>query len=578
VQARTHAGAASSELHDAVLKCPLLKNNLAGADTLGRPQPALMSDLSSVLSGTFAQRLSLLTSPSLGDVLARGLRGIEKESLRVAPDGSLAMTPHPRGLGSALTHPSLTTDYSEALIELVTSAEPDPALTLARLDELHRFAYSQLGDEVLWNCSMPGTLPEDDDIPIAQYGTSNIGRLKHVYRRGLALRYGRTMQCIAGIHYNYSLSEEAWRVLHAAEPSSATTVDFQSERYFALLRNFRRTSWLLMYLFGASPALHRPFLRGRPHALESFDAETLYRPYATSLRMSDLGYSNTTAQAALCPDYDTLSGYLDALARAVSEPYAPYEAIGTHRDGEWVQINTNILQIENEFYSTIRPKRVTHSGERPLHALGSRGVQYVEVRCLDIDPFEPRGISLETARFLDAYLLVCALDDSPPLPSTAYAEANANFSRVTLEGRKPGLLLTRDGRDISLQDWAAQLLTQIELAAKALDELAGTDEHLRAVAAQRVKLADPETTPSARVLRTMRERGQSFVAFGLAQSEAHAAYFRAHPLDAEEAQEAAALAAASLEEQALLEDRDAPDSFDAFITAFRSYTLERFSV
>ena len=520
----------------------------------------------------------MLTSPAAGDVLARGLRGIEKESLRVKADGSLALTPHPRALGSALTHPSLTTDYSEALLELITPAERDPAQTLARLDELHGFVYSQLEDEMLWICSMPGKLPEDDEIPIAEYGASNIGRLKHVYRHGLALRYGRTMQCIAGVHYNYSLSEEAWRLLHAAEPSPTTAVDFQSARYLALIRNFRRTSWLLMYLFGASPALYRPFLRGRPHTLETFDADTLYRPYATSLRMSDLGYSNTTAQAALRPDYNTLPGYLDALARAVSEPYAPYEAIGTHRNGEWVQINTNVLQIENEFYSTIRPKRVTRSGERPLHALAARGVQYVEVRCLDIDPFEPCGIALETARFLDAYLLVSALDDSPPLSGEGYAEANANFGRITLEGRKPGLMLTREGHDISREDWAAELIERIEQAAKALDALAGGGAYQRAVAAQRAKLADPEATPSARVLRTMRERGQGFLAFGLEQSKAHAAYFRARPLDEQSARQAAADAAQSLEEQAALERRDPADSFDAFVTAYRSYTLERFSI
>ncbi|GLU35850.1 glutamate--cysteine ligase [Trinickia caryophylli] len=522
--------------------------------------------------------MSVLTSSAAGDVLARGLRGIEKESLRVTPDGSLAMTPHPRALGSALTHPSLTTDYSEALLELITPAEHESAQTLARLDELHRFVYAALGDELLWTDSMPGLLPEDDEIPIAEYGTSNIGRLKHVYRHGLALRYGRTMQCIAGIHYNYSLNEEAWRLVHAAEPSAATAVDFQSARYFGLIRNFRRTSWLLMYLFGASPVIDARFLRGRPHALEAFDATTLYRPYATSLRMSDLGYSNTTAQAALRPDYDTLAGYLDALSRAVSEPYAPYEKIGTHRNGEWVQINTNVLQIENEFYSTIRPKRVARSGERPLHALSTRGVQYVEVRCLDIDPFEPSGISLETARFLDAYLLVCALDNSPPMPAEAHAEANANFGRVTLEGRKPGLALTREGRDVPLAQWAEELLAKTRVAAQALDALAGGDAHVRAVDAQRAKLADPESTPSARVLRTMRERGQGFLEFGLAQSRSHAAYFRAHPLDAEAASAALELAARSLEEQAQLERSEEPGSFDAFVTAFRGYTLDRFSV
>jgi glutamate--cysteine ligase len=522
-------------------------------------------------------RLSVLTSGPQRDALTTGLRGIEKESLRVTVDGHLAMTSHPRTLGSALTHPSLTTDYSEALLELITPAEHDASTTLERLDTLHRFVYSAIGDELLWNNSMPGLLPEDDEIPIADYGTSNIGRLKYVYRVGLALRYGRTMQCIAGVHYNYSLNEEVWRLLRADQQSTASAVDFQSERYLALIRNFRRTNWLLMYLFGASPALDARFLRGRPHTLETFDADTLYRPYATSLRMSDLGYSNTTAQAALHADYDTLQGYLDALAKAVSQPYPPYEAIGTQRDGEWVQINTNVLQIENEFYSTIRPKRVTYSGERPLHALAARGVQYVEVRCMDIDPFEPTGISLETARFLDAYLLVCALDDSAPLPPPAYMEANQNFGRVTMEGRKPGLELIRDGQPVKMLDWANELLVKIDHAAAALDRIRGDDSHARSVATQRAKLADASLTPSARVLQIMRDKQQSFLAFGLAQSVAHAEHFRARPPDPAQAQEFAALAVESLTQQQKLEHEEI-GSFDAFVAAYRAYTLNRFSV
>jgi glutamate--cysteine ligase len=261
----------------------------------------------------------------------------------------------------------------------------------------------------------------------------------------------------------------------------------------------------------------------------------------------------------------------------VSQPYPAYEQIGTQRDGEWVQINTNVLQIENEFYSTIRPKRVTHPGERPLHALAARGVQYVEVRCMDIDPFEPSGISLETSRFLDAYLLVCALDDSAPLPPDAYAEANRNFGRVTMEGRKPGLELTRDGSPVAMMDWAGELMSKIDAAAAALDALRGGDEHVRAVAVQRAKLADVSLTPSARVLRTMREKQQSFLAFGLEQSEAHAAYFRSRPLDAAQAQAFTELATQSLAEQAKLE-REEVGSFDAFVAAYRAYTLNRFSV
>ncbi|KND61493.1 Glutamate-cysteine ligase [Candidatus Burkholderia verschuerenii] len=529
-------------------------------------------------AGAFQRRLAALASGPHADALRQGLRGIEKESLRVTPDGKLAMTPHPRAFGSALTHPYITTDYSEALVELITPAEKDVAITLDKLDALHHFAFAHMGDDVLWNDSMPNSLPPEDDIPLGYYGTSNIGMLKRVYRRGLALRYSRTMQCIAGIHYNYSLHEDVWRAWQALDPSSTLSAkDFQSERYFALIRNFRRTNWLLMYLFGASPALNKRFVEGKTHTLEAFDADTFYLPHATSLRMSDLGYTNNPAQAALLPNYDEVNAYVDVLARAVSEPYAPYQAIGTQRNGEWVQINTNVLQIENEFYSTIRPKRVTHSGERPLRALSERGVQYIEVRCLDIDPFVPTGISLETSRFLDAYLLYCALEDSPFLPQDASIEANANFGAVVKEGRKPGLTLTRDGQPIAMRDWAEELFDNIAPVAATLDRLNGNDDHTRALDALRPRLTDASLTPSARVLQTMRDNKQSFDAFALDLSQRHAAYFRARPLSAEEERDMATLAAQSLIKQENVERSDT-ESFDVFVAGYQDYKLDRANV
>jgi glutamate--cysteine ligase len=525
-------------------------------------------------SNGFTRRLSAFARASDRALLTQGLRGIEKESLRILPDGQLALTPHAPAFGSALTHPKLTTDYSEALLEIITPAEQDVALTLEQLDTLHRFVYAELKDELLWNQSMPCPLPAEEDIPLARYGTSNIGRLKHVYRRGLALRYGRTMQCIAGVHYNYSLPEGVWRVLQQAQGDTGSPVDFQSESYIALIRNFRRTNWLLMYLFGASPVLDKQFLRGRAHTLEVLDDDTLYLPYATSLRMSDLGYQNNAAQATLSPSYDDLGSYLESLAHAVSQPYPPYEAMGTQRDGEWIQINTNVLQIENEFYSTIRPKRITYPGERPLQALSERGVQYIEVRCLDIDPFEPVGIALPTARLLDAYLLYCALEDSPRLSADARAEAGENFAHVVKQGRRPGLALSRDGQSVPLAEWAGELLDRIAPAAALLDELQGGDAHASALHAQRAKLADAELTPSARVLASLRESGRTFTRHGLQESARHAAYFRARPLPPEQHAELAALARKSLDEQAEIE-RTEVGSFDAFVKAYRAYTLTR---
>ncbi|HTJ95242.1 MAG TPA: glutamate--cysteine ligase [Pararobbsia sp.] len=526
-----------------------------------------------------ATGLALLGAQPNRALLAQGLHGIEKESLRVTPAGTLAMTPHPAALGSALTHDALTTDYSEALLEFVTGVHAEGADTLEELDTLHRFVYSAIGDEMLWNQSMPCPLPDEADIPIARYGTSNIGHLKHVYRQGLAVRYGKTMQCIAGIHFNWSFNDTLWQRLRdvdADRSRSESAQDYQSAQYFALIRNFRRYSWLLMYLFGASPALDAGFVRGAKHTLETLGDHTLYLPYATSLRMSDLGYHNTSAQADLLPNYDDLDSYVASLARAVSQPHPPYEAIGTQRDGEWVQINTNVLQIENEFYSSIRPKRVARSGERALAALASRGVQYVEVRCLDIDPFEPIGIAEPTIRFIDVFLMMCALDDSPRLSPAGLAETSDNFGRVSREGRRPGLTLSREGREIAMRDWAAALLDRMAPVAALLDSLREDGAHGKALDAQRTKLADASLTPSAITLAALIDTDTSFAEFNIAQSQRIADAFRARPLPTDVQQRYEALARESLDRQAKIE-REEVGNFDTFVAAYRAFTLNRYS-
>ncbi|MBC7414193.1 MAG: glutamate--cysteine ligase [Herminiimonas sp.] len=517
------------------------------------------------MSTLLNRRAALLADPAHGAMLLDGLRGIERETLRVDRQGRLAKTAHPASLGAPLTHPHITTDYAEALLEFVTSAEPDIATALDELDEVHRFVYGKLGEELLWSQSMPCELPPEPEIAIAAYGSSHIGMLKHVYRRGLALRYGKAMQCIAGIHYNYSLSEKLWPLLQEDQHAGGSARDFQSASYFALIRNFRRYSWLLMYLFGASPALSACFLRDRAHQLETLSADTLYLPYATSLRMSDLGYQSN-AQASLSVQFDNVDNYIRSLHQAVSLPYPPYAEIGTRHDGQWVQLNTNLLQIENEYYSTIRPKRVIGVGERALGALAARGVQYVEVRCLDVDPFEPVGISLQTSRFMDAFLLFCALEDSPQSPDRGVADTD-NFASVVTQGRRPGLTLQRDGAAIGLQTWAGQLLEQIGLTAALLDAHAGTADHADALAAQSAKIDDVRLTPSSQVLEAMNECGNSFSAFGLRQSLAHAAHLRARPLSAQKQAMFEEAVRVSIEARQALEASQSGD-FDAFVEAY----------
>ncbi|YCH22349.1 glutamate--cysteine ligase [Pseudomonas sp. D1-3] len=522
------------------------------------------------MSDLFSRRLALLGEHANLSLLSQCLHGIERECLRVDESGRLALSGHPAALGSALTNGQITTDYSESLLEFITATAVDPGETLAELERIHRFVYSKLDGEYLWSPSMPGPLPEEEVIPIARYGSSHIGQLKYVYRKGLALRYGKTMQCIAGIHYNFSLPEPLWALLQQAEGDKRSARDYQSSRYIALIRNFRRYSWLLMYLFGASPALDKNFMRGRPHQLQELDADTLYLPYATSLRMSDLGYQSE-AQAGLTPCYNDLASYTDSLRQAVGTPYPPYVNIGTKKDGEWLQLNTNVLQIENEYYSNIRPKRVTYSGERPIQALMARGVQYVEARCLDINPFLPMGIDLAESRFLDAFLLYCALQDSPQLSNGECGNCSDNFLKVVKDGRRPGLHLQRHGAPVVLQTWAYELLDGIEAITELLDRSQGTDVHGAALLAQRAKVDDASLTPSAQVLTEL-QKGESFAAFSLRQSKRHAEHFRSQPLNAEQQAEFEQAARQSLQEQAELEAHEEGD-FDSFAAAYQASIL-----
>ncbi len=476
-------------------------------------------------------------------------RGIEKESLRVQPNGALALTPHPLALGSALTHPNITTDFCESQPELITGVHAGVQDCLDELTQVHQFTYRALrdaGDEMLWAASMPCGLPVDEAIPLGYYGSSNIGRAKTVYRMGLGHRYGRRMQTISGIHYNWSLP------------------GVSSEQYFGLIRNFRRHAFLLLYLLGASPAVCSTFVAGRAHELQVLKGNTLYMPHGTSLRMGRLGYQSD-AQASLAVSYNSLEGYAASLQDALTRAWPAYEAIGIQdAQGEYKQLATSLLQIENEFYGTIRPKRVIHAGERPLHALRERGVEYVEVRLLDLNPFEPVGISAQTLRLLDVFLLHCLHSDSPPDSPQEIADMAENQQRTAARGREPGLTLRRAGQEVLLTEWADELLHAFAPMAQALDAAHGSGDYSAALNAAKTTLQQPSLLPSARVLEAMAaSHDNSYVRFVRVQSLQTQQTLLGLPWSLEEQARFEAMAQASLQAQKEIEAADTMP-FEAF--------------
>lgn len=513
---------------------------------------------------SFDSRLAWLEHADVAALVQRGLRGIEKESLRVTAEGRLAKTAHPKALGSALTHPYLTTDYSEALLEFVTPPLETNRDTLSTLCDLHAFVHGSLEAELLWPASMPCIIDANEQIPIADYGTSNPGRMRSVYRSGLGFRYGRAMQAIAGTHFNFSLPPRFWPAFREAEASAQTEREFKSGHLMGLVRNFRRYGCLAVYLFGESPAFCKSFNPSGHELLSELDPTTWHAPYATSLRMSDMGYRNKS-QSRLHISANSLDEYIAGLSAAISTVEPEYEAIGVVRDGEYRQLNANVLQIENEYYTSIRPKPADRS-VRPTVALGRDGVEYVEVRTLDLSLADPVGINQKQMRFLEALLIFCLLEPSPPIDAAEQAEIDARDLIVARRGREPGLELAVEGRSRGLREWGVELLEKVAAVADVLD--AGRDEGYRAAVDEGAEaLRDPDRTPSARLIEALRGERVGFFEYVLDVARRHRDYFVGLGLEPAARARLEELAERSLREAAALEAEHA-QSFEDYLARY----------
>jgi glutamate--cysteine ligase len=459
--------------------------------------------------GAFSQSENLAAVAGIG-------RGIEREALRILPEGKLSEHGHYHQLGSALTHGQITTDYSETLLEFITPVSHSPEQAIGQLQDIQKYTFEKIEGELLWPMSMPCFVNDAEKIPLAQYGSSNIGKMKTVYRQGLKNRYGSMMQVISGIHFNFSFSQDFWKVQQALHQSSGEKSlpldDFISERYFSILRNYKRFCWLIPYLYGSSPAICASFLQGKEHKLpfKKSSHGALYLEHATSLRMSDLGYTSSE-QSALKICYNNLADYVDGVQQAIKLKSKDFADIGVKVNGEYQQLNDNVLQIENELYAPIRPKRVAKSGEKPSVALGERGVEYIEVRALDVNPFSDTGISLEQVHFLDIFLNFCAFTDNKEFDCTRQTLHEENMDAVVLRGRDPELLLSDancSGKVTlkSVPQWGNELFEQMAQVAKLLDKAYETTRYSEAIIREQAKINDASLTPSAKLLDIIKQQ------------------------------------------------------------------------
>jgi glutamate--cysteine ligase len=435
-------------------------------------------------------------------------RGIERESLRIKGTGAISTLGHPKGVGSALTNGHITTDFSESLLEFITPVSESATETLAQLKDLQKFTLEHMGDELLWPISMPCFIEDQDDIVLAQFGNSNTARMKTLYREGLKNRYGSMMQAIAGVHFNISFPESLWQSLHTLKQSEQSLEAFISDGYLALIRNFKRELWLISYLFGASPALCNSFLQGRKTDLpfKKLGKGTLYLEVGTALRLGDLGYTNS-AQSSLRVMYNSLDEYVAGLKKAINTPSDLYGDIDDYTTATPKQLNKNILQIENEFYSPIRPKRNAKSGEKPTDALLRAGIEYVEIRALDVNPFSETGIDIEQIHFLDVFLTYCLLKDSPEMQWKEQARSTENLDTVVNQGRQVGVMLNDNNQQRTLQSWGREIFDQLSEVAEYMDKAYGVTYYSETIAQMATWVDNPALTFSGRYVHELESTG-----------------------------------------------------------------------
>lgn len=470
----------------------------------------------------FETRLSYLGDDAVKPLLTDIQHGIEREALRVNADGSLAQTRHHKELGSALTHHFITTDFSESLLEFITPPERKVPKTMAQLFDIHKYVMQTIGDERLWPMSMPCFIRDQDEIQLAQYGPSNVGQMKTLYRKGLKNRYGSMMQAIAGVHFNFSMPVNFWQPWFELTKHCKESQQNVSDAYFGMVRNYRRHCWLLPYFFGASPALCSSFVAGKTShfPFEKLGKGSIYLPHATSLRMSDLGYTNS-AQSNLNICYNHIDSYVESLRRAISTPSEHFSKYSGKVNGEYQQLNNFVLQIENELYSPIRPKQPTRSLEKPSDALAERGVSYIEVRALDVNPFSPVGIEPEQMHFLDVFLLHCLITPGAQMTRDEFVQSEKNLKQVVTYGRDPECKLVRSNQSVGMRLWARELLGQMVDIASVLDSAHQTKVYSKAVKAAEEQLMHPELTLSGKILTMLTEQKIDNGALALALAEQH---------------------------------------------------------
>ncbi|MGI9345112.1 MAG: hypothetical protein ACR2PW_02475 [Gammaproteobacteria bacterium] len=484
---------------------------------------------------TLISRLNKLQEAGCIEQLRHIKRGIEREALRVTPEGALSQKPHPKELGAPLCHPHITTDFSEAQIELVTAPQENLNDMLQELQDIHAFVASCLGEERLWPLSMPCSLSTTTEIPIAHYGTSHLAHFKQLYRTGLQYRYGAAMQTISGIHYNLSLSDQFWLNWGQCNNLQGSLVDIKNIGYLHIARNFQRFHWVLLYFLGNSPMTCDDMAGSlvSSELVSEWPYGGLYNATATSLRNSDIGYS-TEAQPEIKLDYSDITAYTRTLQQAITDIHAPWQKL-QNRFSTPIQLGCGKLQIENELYAPIRIKPAASRSARPVRLLKDNGVEYIEIRCIDLNHTAPAGITEDACRLIDLLILYCLCLPAPEDGDGLRTLFLNNNQAVALRGQI--LAQTLANADNSSADEADEWQRQLRHICEGMALIAEVMPHERTAWIQAAQIATEQASgqqpiPSCAQLAAAQQQQHSLLELGLEHALAHHRHWQTQHTDA----------------------------------------------
>ncbi|WP_455644764.1 bifunctional glutamate--cysteine ligase GshA/glutathione synthetase GshB [Methanosphaera sp.] len=370
------------------------------------------------------------------EILA-GNFGLEKEGLRITSNGKLALTPHPEIFGKKLENPYITTDFSESQVEIVTP-------TFHSIDEAYHYLSFIVDivntnisdDEYIWNSSLPCIIPPSDKIPLAKYSNSDNGKQAEIYRKNLAKKYGTKKQLISGIHYNFSFTEETIKKLHENYHKNIEYKEFKNQLYLKIVRNYLRYKWLIIYLTGASVGAHETFTTECTKLMNKTDEKnSFYSTEGPSFRNASCGYKNLLP---LYPRYDSINNFISDVNSFIE-------------DGS--------LSEAKELYTQIRLK--PKDRDDVLKSLKQDGILYIEIRTVDINPFDKCGITKLDMNFIHLFIIYLLITDETDYPNWQ-ADGVINEELTAQSGYRTDTKLIKDGEKITIKEWATEILEKMK--------------------------------------------------------------------------------------------------------------------